>query len=110
MKKKLLLGVVSAALMAVMMPSMVHAYGAAHVGYTHVGPNGVYHAGETVARGPGGAYAGGRTTAAGYGGAEYRGGYGAAEHRGGYGYAPSYAAGRIMRTCGSLPGGSRDSA
>jgi hypothetical protein len=37
-----------------LMPTMVDAYGAAHVGYTHVGPNGVYHTGTTVASGPGG--------------------------------------------------------
>jgi hypothetical protein len=73
-----------AAILAVLaLPSDGSAYGAAHVGYTHVGPNGVYHTGETAYRGPGGVYAGGRTGAYGYGGAEYRGGYG-------YRYTPSY--------------------
>ncbi len=52
-----------AALMALLMPSKVDAYGAAHVGYTHVGPSGVYHTGRTAASGPGGAYAGGHTGA-----------------------------------------------
>lgn len=33
-------------------PADVDAYGAAHVGYTHVGPNGVQHVGETAYRGP----------------------------------------------------------
>lgn len=89
MLNKIILSVVVAALAALLTPSKVDAYGAAHVGYTHVGPNGVYHTGETVARGPGGVYAGGRTGAYGYGGAEYRGGY---ESRAGYDYryAPSY--------------------
>ncbi len=94
-KIPIMLVVVACAMLAA--DSKVHAYGAAHVGYTHVGPNGVYHTGETVARGPGGTYAGGRTTAAGYGGAAYHSGaayhtdYGAAA--GGYHYAPTYAAG-----------------
>jgi hypothetical protein len=52
-----------AALAALLMPSRAEAYGAAHVGYTHVGPNGVYHTGHTVAAGPGGVYAGGHTSA-----------------------------------------------
>src|SRR5947209_9480313 len=86
---KLTVPVVVAALAALLMPSEVRAYGAAHVGYTHVGPNGVYHTGETAAVGPRGAYEGGRTTAAGYGGAEYHAGYGHTEYR----YAPSYAGG-----------------
>ena len=67
-----------AALAALLMPSRVDAWGAAHVGYTHVGPAGVYHTGRTVAVGPGGVYAGGRTSAVGAYGGAYRGGYGAA--------------------------------
>ena len=43
-----------AALAALLMPSRAAAWGAAHVGYTHVGPNGVYHTGRTVAAGPSG--------------------------------------------------------
>ena len=62
------------ALATLLMPSRANAYGAAHVGYTHVGPNGAYHVGGTeVNRGGEGGYR--------YGGAEYRGGY---ESRGGY--------------------------
>lgn len=91
-------------LAALLTPAKVDAYGAAHVGYTHVGPNGVYHTGETAVAGPGGVYAGGHTTAAGYGGgyaggyhAGYRGAYGGATYGGAaYGgrvYAPSYSAG-----------------
>jgi hypothetical protein len=49
-----------AALTVLLVPSRVDAWGAAHVGATHVGPGGVYHAGRTVAAGPGGVYAGGR--------------------------------------------------
>ncbi len=62
-------------------PANAHAWGAAHVGYTHVGPGGVYHAGATGYRG---GYGGG------YGGAHYgayRGGYGGAYHSYGYGGA-----------------------
>jgi hypothetical protein len=62
------------------------AYGARHVGYTHVGPSGVYHAGHTAAYGPGGARSAGHVSH--YGGASgtaYRAGYGA--HYGAYGGA-----------------------
>ena len=77
-----------AALAALLTPSKVDAWGAAHVGYTHVGPGGVYHTGRTVAAGPGGVYAGGRTSAVGAYSGVYRGGYGAAAGRGGaYGAA-----------------------
>lgn len=85
------------ALTAMLTPTEAGAYGAAHVGYTHVGPNGVYHTGATAVSGPGGVYAGGHTTAAGYGGASastYRGGYatpaGGAAYSAGRVYAPSY--------------------
>ena len=59
MLRKILLSAVAAALAALLTPSEAGAYGAAHVGYTHVGPNGVYHAGATAAGGYGGAAAGG---------------------------------------------------
>jgi hypothetical protein len=96
MLQRIILSVGLATLAALLTPSKVDAYGAAHVGYTHVGPNGVYHAGETAYRGPGGVYAGGHTGAYGYGGAEYRGGYeyhagyGGAYGAAGYRYTPSY--------------------
>lgn len=97
MLKKLVLPVAMAALAALLTPSEVRAYGAAHVGYTHVGPNGVYHTGETVARGPGGVYEGGRTGAVGYGGGAYHAGYGGAAvggaAYGGYHYSAGYAGG-----------------
>ena len=92
--------VVVAALAALLTPSQVIAYGAAHVGYTHVGPNGVYHAGATEASGPRGAYAGGHTSAYGASGGAYHAGYGGAYHAGyggaaagGYHYSSSYYGG-----------------
>jgi hypothetical protein len=82
MLKQIILLAAVAALATFLTPAKVDAYGAAHVGYTHVGPNGVYHEGATVAGGYGGEYRGG----AAYGG-EYRGGaaYGG-EYRGGAAY------------------------
>jgi hypothetical protein len=56
--------------------SRVHAWGAFHVGYTHVGAGGVEHFGRTAAVGPYGAYSGGHVGAYGYGGASYHAGYG----------------------------------
>ena len=94
MLKKLGLVTFAAAVLVMALPSVVTAYGAAHVGYTHVGPSGVYHTGETVSRGPGGTYA---TTDRTYrgdtsGGATYeretsRGAYGGATE---YHYTPTY--------------------
>jgi hypothetical protein len=113
MLKKIILAAFAAALVVLVLPAVVSAYGACHVGYTHVGPSGVYHTGETVARGPSGVYAGGRTTAVGYGGTEYR---GATEYRGvssvspGYHYAPSYSGGAAYRGTtygGAVEGGYR---
>jgi hypothetical protein len=86
---------------ATVLPAAVHAYGAAHTGYTHVGPNGVYHTGETVAHGPGGqTYAHSSTGAYGAGGNAYHsettagasGGAAYGEHSSTeYHYAPSYS-------------------
>jgi hypothetical protein len=88
MLKKIVLPVAVAALAALVTPSVVWAYGAAHVGYTHVGPNGVYHAGATEVRGGyGGEYRGG----AAYGG-EYRGG----AAYGGYHYTTGYSGGAAV--------------
>ena len=81
MLQRIVLPVIAAALAAVLIPSEVRAYGAAHVGYTHVGPNGVYHAGATEVRG-------------GYGGAgAYHAGYGGASYGGGYHYSAGYSGG-----------------
>ena len=89
MLKKILTLAAVAALAALLTPSRVGAWGAAHVGYTHVGPGGVYHAGRTVAAGPGGVYAGGRAGGVGYGGA-----YGA-RYGGAVGYGGGYRYGAV---------------
>ncbi len=80
-----------------MTTSKAQAWGAYHVGYTHVGPNGVQHYGRTVGVGPYGAYSGGRYGAVGgYGayGARYGAAYGGAYRYGavGYGSYDRYAA------------------
>jgi hypothetical protein len=94
MLKKIVLLLVVAGLAVLLAPSDASAYGAAHVGYTHVGPNGVYHAGATEVRGPGGAYGGAyHEGGAAYGGA-YREGYGGAA--GGYHYSAGYAGGAAV--------------
>jgi hypothetical protein len=103
MLKRISLVVCVAALAALATPSRVCAYGAAHAGYTHVGPNGAYHVGATEAGGYRGGYAGGAEYRGGAaGGAEYRGGavygerggaYGGAAYGGAaYRYAPSNGA------------------
>ena len=89
MLHKVITPAIVAALAALLVPSKVDAWGAAHVGYTHVGPGGVYHAGRTVAAGPGGVYAGGRAGGVGYGGA-----YGA-RYGGAVGYGGGYRAGAV---------------
>ena len=89
MLKKIITLATVAALAALLMPSEVGAWGAAHVGYTHVGTGGVYHTGRTVAAGPGGVYAGGHTGAQGAYGGAYRAGYGGAVGYGGA-YGGSY--------------------
>ena len=74
---------------ALLTPTDAHAWGGGHVGYTHVGPNGVYHYGATAARGPYGAYSGAHVGAYGAGGATYHAGsaYG---YRGGSAYGGAY--------------------
>jgi hypothetical protein len=101
MLNRIVMLVAAGALAALLTPSEAGAYGAAHVGYTHVGPNGVYHTGETAVSGPRGTYEGGRTTAVGAEGGAYRGGYGAVDTRYGgaavggaeYRYSPTYYGG-----------------
>jgi hypothetical protein len=69
--------------------STAHAWGAYHVGYTHVGPSGVQHYGRTYARGPYGSYSGGRYGSSGaYGG--YHSSYGSYDRYGSYGGAYHY--------------------
>jgi hypothetical protein len=101
MLKSSVLTIFAAALATSILPSSAHGYGAAHVGYTHVGPNGVYHTGETAARGPeGGVYGTSHTTAYGAGGSAYHSSTTAAaaphyapvaQPAPGYHYAPSYS-------------------
>jgi hypothetical protein len=93
----------AAGLVVLLQTSPVQAWGAAHIGFTHVGPAGVYHYGRTVAAGPYGAYSGGRVGAYGVGGVYHAGYatggyYGGGYYGGAYSYAPSvysggYAAG-----------------
>src|SRR5262245_54693195 len=84
LRKSLLIAII-AALAALLTPSEAHAWGARHVGYTHVGPNGVYPYGANAAVGPYGAYGGAHSGFYGYGGASYHAGYGA-----GVGYGGAY--------------------
>jgi hypothetical protein len=58
MKNKILAMGTLAALSALLTPSKVDAWGAAHVGYTQVWPSGVYHTSRPVETGPYGAYRG----------------------------------------------------
>jgi hypothetical protein len=90
MSRQALVGMFAITLVTVFMASELHAWGAYHVGYTHVGYGGIQHYGRTVAYGPGGVYAGGR--AYGYGGyGGYHVGYGYGVPYGLYGaYAPAY--------------------
>ena len=101
MLRKSLFVAIAAALGALLSPAEARAWGARHVGYTHVGPAGVQHYGRTVAAGPNGVYAGGHAGAYGYGGASYHAGgavgvggaYGGAYHYNtGYGGAYHYGA------------------
>jgi hypothetical protein len=95
MLRKSLALAIAIGLAAFLTPAKAHAWGAAHVGYTHVGPNGVYHYGRTAAVGPYGAYSGAHVGGYGYGGAYHYGGayggYGDAYHYNtGYGGAYHY--------------------
>ncbi len=98
MLNKIILPAITAVLVALVLPAQVDGYGAAHVGYTHVGPNGVYHTGATAAAGPRGVATTGHTTAVGAGGGAYHSGsgaaagYGAAAYGNSYHYTPSYGA------------------
>ena len=92
MRGKLFAFILLAGLAAALTPTEANAYGAVHVGYTHVGPNGVSHVSETAVAGPGGVREVGHTTAVGYGGA-YAGGVRVGAGGAAYGtrvYAPTY--------------------
>jgi hypothetical protein len=96
MLKKIVLAAVAAALVVLVLPASVSAYGACHTGYTHVGPNGVYHTGQTTAYGPGGVSTTSHTGAYGAGGGSYHSGYAA----GTTGYGGTYHAGYAGGTTG----------
>lgn len=115
MLKTLVPATVAVALAILLTPSEAAGYGAAHVGYTHVGPNGVYHTGETAVAGPRGVAATGHTTAVGAGGGAYHAEAGGAYHAGyggaaagGYRYTGAYggtaAAGGYRYTSGTAGG------
>jgi hypothetical protein len=67
MLKRLLVTAALAVSVALLTPGAVGAYGAGHVGYTHVGPNGAYHTGTTAVGGYGGGAAVHTTSVAGGG-------------------------------------------
>jgi hypothetical protein len=87
----------AATIVALLTYSDAQAWGGAHVGYTHVGPHGVYHCGATAVRGPYGAYGGVRVTGAtAYGGAVVGGAY---HYSAGY-HACAYGGFHCGRTIG----------
>ncbi|HVS38512.1 MAG TPA: hypothetical protein VMS17_23345 [Gemmataceae bacterium] len=98
LRKILCIALVAAA--TLMTSAKAQAWGAYHVGYTHVGPEGVQHYGRTGASGPYGSYGGSHYGAYGYGGGSYHSGsaygdryggsYGGAYHYGSYGSYGSY--------------------
>ncbi len=100
--RSILLSALATTLLMLGTTSKAQAWGAAHAGYTHVGPSGVYHTGYTSVATPRGDYSGGHTSAYGYGGSSYHSGYGSGAGygaaSGGYhsystGYGGGYAAG-----------------
>lgn len=97
MLRNVLLAVGAAALTTLMTPGGASAWGARHVGYTHVGPAGVQHVGRTAVAGPYGYRVGGSGYSSSFGGAagyRYGGagayGYHGASYAGGYRYATPY--------------------
>ncbi len=98
MKRNVFVLALAAGLLVLGSAARVQAWGAAHVGYTHVGPEGVQHYGATAARGPGGeTYGGAHYGAYGAGGSSYHAGYGGSSAGGYHSYSASssggYAAG-----------------
>src|SRR5579859_4446754 len=74
MSRKVFLAALVTLLATLLQAGQAHAYGGYHAGYTHVGPNGVCHAGATVGGGYGGGGYHAGTTAVGPGGAAYHSG------------------------------------
>jgi hypothetical protein len=96
MPHKILLSACAALLASLALSSEARAWGAYHVGYTHVGPAGDYHWGRTGAYGGGYdryRYGGSHYGSYGYGGAYHYDGY----HYGGYGYGGAYRYGYRRR-------------
>jgi hypothetical protein len=58
MSRKIVFSALAAVVATLLMASKAQAWGAYHVGYTHVGYGGVQHYSHTVAAGPYGAYSG----------------------------------------------------
>jgi hypothetical protein len=106
MLRKWVFLVIATVLAMLLTSSRAHAWGAYHVGFTHVGAGGIYHYGRTAAVGPYGAYSGAHYGAY---GERYGGLYG---ERSGYGYhysSPSYYGGYHYggMTTGDFYGGYR---
>lgn len=97
MFRRVFFAAAAAALITLLSPADSYAWGAAHVGYTHVGPAGVYHAGATRVATPYGVAGGAHAGAYGYGGGVARTGYGAA-------YSP-YAGAAVGGYRGAAVGG-----
>jgi hypothetical protein len=111
MFRKTLIAAIAAALALVLAASRAEAWGAAHVGYTHVGPGGVQHYGRTAVSGPYGSYSGGHASSYEAGGAYRTGGGYATGTTGAAGYhysgTSSYGAhyGTGYGTVGTYGGG-----
>ena len=84
MLRKFLFLTLASAAMALVTSSQAQAWGAYHVGYTHVGYGGVQHYGHTSVAGPYGGYSGSHYGAYGAGGS-YHAGYGYGDRYGSYG-------------------------
>lgn len=94
----------AATLAALLCTSQAQAWGAAHVGYTHVGYGGVQHYGRTTAVGPYGSYSGAHYGSYGAGGS-YHAGYGAGSSYGGYVSGGAYRYGGVSSYGGYHYGG-----
>src|SRR5262252_7824474 len=71
MLRNLFIAAAAAAAITLLTPAPLDAWGGFHVGYTHVGPAGVYHAGRTAAVGPYGGHSAAHVGGYGYGGYHY---------------------------------------
>ena len=90
MKRQILFFALALAALLLSRTSKAQAWGACHVGYTHVGYGGVQHYGHTAAVGPYGAYSGSHYSSYGAGGAYHVGGATAVGY---HPYTPAYSGG-----------------